>query len=238
MEAHVQQRDARARAALTSGTRITVRPSLRPRATSTSRSLATRRFVPTSAGLRSTRLALARHAAAVDDRDRVAVDAVAGEPGDRGDGRVEVGEHLQRAVAEHVAAGAGVEHRLHQRPVEHALVAAADADRDRLRLVLDRVDRPGELLDRPRQRERRGRRSARPACRPCPSSAWYSSSGRSPRHVAQQPGEPHRRGRLEVAVVAVAAQPVEELLGERRMLAADRVEHGVAVARVADGAAR
>ena len=103
--------------ALTSGTRITVRPSLRPRATSTSRSLATRRLVPTSAGLRSTRLGdLLGDAAAVDDRDRVAVDAVAGEAGDLGDRRVEVGEHLERAVAEHVAPGAGVEHGLHERP--------------------------------------------------------------------------------------------------------------------------
>ena len=90
----------------TSGTKITVRPSLRPRATSTSRSLATRRLVPTQL-----RVALdpaghvARQAAAVDDRDDARRAAgspsmrVAGEADDRLDRRVEIGEHLQRAVA-------------------------------------------------------------------------------------------------------------------------------------------
>ena len=34
----------------------------------------------------------------------------------------------------------------------HALVAARDADGHRLGLVLDRIDRPGELLDGPRER--------------------------------------------------------------------------------------
>ena len=43
--------------AFTSGTKMTVRPSLRPRATSTSRWMATVRFVPPSTGRRSTRLA-------------------------------------------------------------------------------------------------------------------------------------------------------------------------------------
>ena len=36
----------------------------------------------------------------------------------------------------------------------------------------------------------------------------------------EQPGEPHRGARLEVAVVAAAAQPVEEPLGERRACSA------------------
>ena len=191
-----------------------MRPSLRPRATSTSRSLATRRLVPTSAGLRSTRLAICcGDAAAVDDGDRVAVDAVAGEAGDLGDGRVEVGEHLQRPVAEHVAPGAGVEHGLHEAPVHHALVAAGDADGDRLGLVLDGVDGPGQLVDRRGSGPARGRRRGRPASRPCPVLAWYSSTGRSDADVAQQAGEVHRRARLEVPVVAVAAQPVDVLLG-------------------------
>ena len=126
----------------------------------------------------------------IDDRriavDRVAVDAVAGEPGDLGDGRVEIGQHLQRAVAEPVAAGAGGEHRLHQRAVEHALVAAADADGDRLGLVLDRVDRPGQLLDRARQRggeivDQRARRADLARL-----GAGSSSSGASRQRVAQQ----------------------------------------------------
>ena len=83
---------------------------------------------------------------------RVALDAVAGEADDRLDGGIEIGEHLQRAVRQPVARRAGRQRLLHQRPVEHALVAAADADGDRLGLVLDRVDRSGELLDRARQR--------------------------------------------------------------------------------------
>ncbi len=43
--------------AFTSGTKMTVRPSLRPRATSSSRWVATVRLVPLSTGRRSTRLA-------------------------------------------------------------------------------------------------------------------------------------------------------------------------------------
>ena len=89
VEAHVQQRDAGAPPAFTSGTKITVRPSLRPRATSTWRSAATRRLVPTSCGLRSTRLGTSRgQAATIDDGDLsvargIAVDAIAGVAGDR-----------------------------------------------------------------------------------------------------------------------------------------------------------
>ena len=78
----------------------------------------------------------------------VAVHAVPRVAGDLGHRRVEVGEHLHRPVREHVAAGAGRQHRLHERAVDDALVTAGDPDRDRLGLMLDRVDGPGELLDR------------------------------------------------------------------------------------------
>ena len=120
MEPHVQQRDADAgRSALTSGTKITVRPSPRPRATSTSRSSATRRLVPTSCELRSTRLGTSREIpprSTIDDR-RV-VDAVPREADRPRRPRVEIGQHLEGAVAEHVAPGAGAQHGLHEGPVE------------------------------------------------------------------------------------------------------------------------
>ena len=103
----------------------------------------------------------------------------------------------------------------------HALVAARDADGDRLRLVLDGVDRPGQLLDRPGQREHevvdeRGRRADLARARLVLLDRALGL------HVAQQPGQAHGRARLEVAVVAVAAQPVDVLLGGAADLAADR----------------
>ena len=147
-----------------------MRPSLRPRATSTSRSVATRCLVPTRRHVAFDPAGqLAGDAPTVDDRDRRSVDAVARVPGDLGDGRVEVGEHLERVVAEHVASGTGVEHGLHQRAVEHPLVAARDADRDGLGLVLDGVDRPRELLDGAGQRVDEVVDERAPANRPCPS---------------------------------------------------------------------
>ena len=58
------------------------------------------------------------------------------------------------------------------------------------------------------------RSSSRAAGEPTlPVLAWYSSTGRSARDVAQQAGQVHGRARLEVAVVAVVAQPVGVLLG-------------------------
>ena len=75
-----------------------VRPSLRPRATSTCRSVATRCFVPRSRGLPSVRQRqLSADAAAVDDDDRwrrhrsldAALDAVAGVADHLVDGGVE-----------------------------------------------------------------------------------------------------------------------------------------------------
>ena len=144
---------------LTSGTISTVRPSLRPRATSSSRSMATRRFVPWRCGLRSTRDGHAeRDPAPVDDLDGgrtrrgVALDRVAGEADHRVDGRVERGQRAQRRVAEPLPRRAGRQDGLHERTVEQGLVRAGDADGDRLGLVLDGVDRPGQLLDAAGQR--------------------------------------------------------------------------------------
>ena len=86
-------------------------------------------------------------AAAIDDRDRITIDAIPGVAVNSSDYRVKIGEHLQCAIAQHVAAGAGLNHGLHEGSVDDSLVAARDADGDRLCLVLDRVDRARELLD-------------------------------------------------------------------------------------------
>ena len=219
-----------------------MRSSRRPRATSTSRSLATRRLVPTSAGIAiDAARQLAGDPAAVDDGDHLAGDAVAGEPGDLGHRRVEVGEHLQRAVAEHVAPGARGQHRLHERTVEHPFVAPRDPDRHRLGLVLDRVDGPGQLLDRPGEGEheivdQRGRRTDLARLR---LVLLHRSLGR---HAAQQPGQMDGRARLEVPVVAIAAQAVDVLLGVRADLAADpgqdRVRRRLLADRTLDDLAR
>jgi len=66
-----------------------------------------------------------------------------------------------------------------ERDLEQLLVGAGDADRDRLGLVLDRVDRTRELLDRLRERggevlHDRARRAH------LPKSIWYASSGTTP----------------------------------------------------------
>ena len=102
---------------------------------------------------------VARQPAPVDDADDgvgcgVALDGVASEAHHRGDGRVEVGEHLHRAIADAFARHTGGEHLLHQRPVEHTLVAAADAHRDGLRLMLDGIDGTGEFFDGAGERRR------------------------------------------------------------------------------------
>ena len=100
-------------------------------------------------------------------RGDVALDDVAGVPDDVGDRRIEAGERPQRAVAQAVARGAGVERLAHEADLQQALVGPRDADGDRLGLVLDRVDRPGELLDGRRERDGEILDDARVACRPC-----------------------------------------------------------------------
>ena len=99
-----------------------------------------------------------RDATAVDDRHRhlvalrIAVELVADPTGDLRHGGIDVGQRAQRLVAEPVACRPGRQHGLHERRLQQGLVAARDPDRDRLGLVLDGVDRTGELLDALRQR--------------------------------------------------------------------------------------
>ena len=133
-------------------------------------------------------------------------------PRDLDHGRVQRGEHLERAVAEDITPGAGVEHCPHQWPIDHALVAAGDADGDGLGLVLDGVDRARQLLDRPCQRHHEvvDEGSRRPDLAG-PRLVLLDRTRR--RHVAQQAGQAHRRARLEMAVVALAAQIVDVLIG-------------------------
>ena len=159
---------------------------------------------------------------------RVTLDGVAGVPHHGLDGRVEIGEHLQRAIAQPVAAGAGAEQFLHERTVEHAFVVAADADGDGLGLMLDGVDRPGEFLDGAGERRREivDDRAGRGDLAGCP---LVRLERRLAGDVAQQTDQPHGRGRLEMAVVAAGAQAVEELLGMHADARLHRAQHVVAV---------
>ena len=201
---------------LTSGTITIGRPSRRPRATSSSRSLATRCLRAPQLG-RAVGAAgqVAGDAAPVDHRGGgralgpdPALDAVAGEADDLGDGRADVGQRAQRAVRELVAVGARAHHLAHERHLEQGLVAAGDADRDGLGLVLDGVDRPGQLLDGLGERrgevvDHHGRRA---------DLALVDLVGverDDAEHVAEQRGQAHRGGRLELAVVPAHPQAVE-----------------------------
>ena len=177
-----------------------------------------------------------RQAAAIDDRDRrraaeVTLDAVAGEADHRLDGRVEIGEDLEGAVAEPITAGPGSKHCLHQRPVEHAFVVATDADGDGLGLMLDRVDGAGELLDRTRERSRHVvDQHAR-----CGHRAGHSLIHLERLilgQIAQQRREANRRRGLEVPVVDAGVQPVEEPLAVRTYPVLHEAEDLVRIAAV------
>ena len=162
---------------------------------------------------------IAGDAAAVDDRDRSSVDAVAGEAGDLGDGRVEVGEHLERAVAEHVAPGAGRAARparaarsmtpssLREMPTVTVLAWCLIASTGRVSSSIARVSAAHEVVD---ERARRADLAGAEPGTPRPG-------GRRARRAAARRGAVGR-ARLEVAVVACAAQPVVEALGGRREL--------------------
>ena len=162
---------------------------------------------------------VARQPTPVDDADDgvgggVALDGVAGEAHHCGDGRVEVGEHLHRAIADAFARHAGREHLLHQRPVEHTLVAAADAHRDGLRLMFDGIDGTCEFFDGAGERRRevvdeqtgRGDRA---------SGTLVGLERRVAGQIAQEADEAHRRAGLEMPVVQAGAQAVEEAIGVR-----------------------
>ena len=165
---------------------------------------------------------------AIDDRDRLVrgVDVVAGEPADLGDGWVDVGEDLERAIAEHVSAGAGAEHSLHEWPVDDAFVTARDPDRDGLGLVLDRVDGSREFVDRRTegadevidQRRRGGDLARRPLVR-----IDRAVSGEVTEHSAQPDGG----ASLEMAVVVAGAESVvESRIGDLEV-AAQPVERSI-----------
>ena len=94
---------------------------------------------------------ITRDPAAVDDRDRVAVDVVPRVAAHIFDSWVQICEDLERAVAEYVSACAGSQYRLDERPVDDTFITARDADRHRLGLVFDRVDGSRQLLDSPRE---------------------------------------------------------------------------------------
>ena len=106
-------------------------------------------------------------------------------------------------------------------------------DGHRLGLVLDRVDRSGELLDRACQRggevvDQRARRGD------LAGVAAVALERRVAGQVAQQPAQAHRGGRLEVPVVQTRAQPVVEPLAVRADPGADAAQHVVAVERLGE----
>ena len=170
---------------------------------------------------------VARDPAAVDDVNRrgpargVALDPVAGPADNRVDGGVECDERSQRRVREAVARSAGREHLAHQRNLEQRLVRPRDADGHGLRLVLDRVDRAGELLDR--LRERGGEiLHDRARCADLPEVDLVRVERHDPDRVAQERRELHRGSGFERTVVITGAQTVEEPGGQRLELTRER----------------
>jgi hypothetical protein len=75
------------------------------------------------------------------------VERVPGDPHAAGDDPGQRPDDVQCGEAHPADVDAGVPQRLHEHVVEQVGVPAGRADRDRLRLVLDRVDRPRQLLD-------------------------------------------------------------------------------------------
>jgi hypothetical protein len=180
---------------------------------------------------------VAGDAAPVDDGGRgraldarPPLDAVPGVADNLGHHGADVGQRAQRAVRELVAVGAGGDDLVDQRDGQQRLVAARDADGDGLGLVLDGVDGTGQLLDGPRE---------------CGGQVVDHHRGRAhlalvdlvrvERHdaerVAEQRGQPHGGGRLELAVVAAHAQAVEVAAGDGLEVGAQAPQQGVAVAR-------
>ena len=166
---------------------------------------------------------------------RIAFDAVAGEADHRRRSPARGRPALcSDPVAEAVA-------RRHRRPAPPAraarqqrLVGAGDADRDRLGLVLDGVDRAGELLDARVSAAVRSR-PPRSACRSCRTRAgrrraarhrWRSGAatraappcsprgGRRRRRV-RRPSKKRWRRRLEIVAAADEQRP-SALDGDRR----------------------
>jgi hypothetical protein len=115
--------------------------------------------------------------------------------------------------------------------VEQRLVGARDADRDGLGLVLDRVDRTGELLDRAGERggevlDQQRRRATLPKLR------LVGLERHDAERVAQQRDEPGGGAGLERAVVfAGRAAAREERLGGGRQAGAARERAGRRVVR-------
>ena len=177
---------------------------------------------------------LGAETAAVDDLEcgvvglDVAVDAVASEAGDLGDGPIERDHRAQCPVAEVVAGNTGGEQLAHQRHLEQALVRPGDPDRHGLGLVPDRVDGPGQLFDGLGQRG---------------GEVLDDHAGRTDLAVvhlvdlerdrvgciAQQRRHPHRGGGFKAAVVLAGTQGVEEPGAQPAERAVQLGERGVGI---------
>ena len=169
-----------------------------------------------------------------------ALDAVPRVPGHLGNRRVQLGHRAEGAVAQAVAQGAGSQEPAHELGAEEGVLGPGDPDRHSLGLVLDGVDRPGQLLDRPRQRvgevvEQDARRADLAVL------DLVGLEGERPAGIAEERGQPDRGARLQVAVVGARpqlleepggdgldgpGQPVEDLLGGGPPAVARRAGHG------------
>ena len=150
------------------------------------------------------------------------------------DCRVEIREHFQHSVGQTFARRTRTEHRLHQRPVEQAFLAAGDADGDRLCLVLDRIDGAGELVDGPGQsrsdvvEQGLGRRDL--------SGVALVRLQRVRRHGgAQDADEANSRRDFEVAVVHTRGERVKEPVRWHADFGMHLVQEGRALAAALDG---
>ncbi len=174
----------------------------RPATTVTSRSSAARCLVPSSRGsARCGRAASGRCRPGRRPRWSGAparpVDAVAGEAGDLGHRLVQGGERAQGPVAEGVGGRPGRQRGLDQGHAEEGVLAAGDPHGDRLGLVLDGVDRPGQLVDagvegvqQVGDQRARARRSCRTPARSPRAAArrWRSAAARPGARRSRPPG--------------------------------------------------
>ena len=173
---------------------------------------------------------VARDAAAIDDVDRVAFDVVARPARHALDRGIERDERPQRAVGEAVARRTGREDFLHDRHEQQRFVGARDADGHGLGLMLDRVDRAGELVDGFRERgvqvlDHRAR------CSHLAELDLVRVQVLETGRIAQHRGDAHGGGRLEASVVVARPQLVEEPRGMRFERGCERAERIEAVAR-------
>ena len=135
---------------------------------------------------------------------------VAGKPQDLPHCRIENRQRLEIGIRQMRPIGTGVEKGAHQRYEQESLVRSRDADRDRLRLMLDRVDRPGELVDSPGESGAQILEDHRRADKAVRSSP-IAIGRRRVLDDAQERGDLERGAGREVAVILAIPETREKL---------------------------